>query len=59
MAVRYDADKPEGDALARRMGVRGYPAFAVLDSSGRVLDEFAGHRSAEDLVQRLRSRPTR
>jgi thioredoxin-related protein len=52
--VRYDADQPEGRALAESYGVRGYPSFVIVDGRGRVLDEFAGYRSAPELVSRLR-----
>jgi thioredoxin-related protein len=52
--VRYDADQPAGRALADRFNVRGYPSFVVIDGNGRVIDEFAGYRSASEFVGRLR-----
>lgn len=54
MAVRYDADGGEGNALAKRYSVAGYPAFVVLDANGRAIDEFAGYRTPGEFVNRLR-----
>ena len=53
-AVRYDADRGEGKAVAQRFGVRGFPGFVVLDGSGRKIDEFAGFRTADQFLLRLR-----
>ena len=56
MAVRYDAERPAGKALAAQHAVAGYPTFVVLDADGRQLDEFAGYRTPDEFVNRLRLR---
>ena len=55
VAVRYDADRGEGKTMAQRYGVDGYPGFVILDANGRMIDKFAGFRSSEDIINRLRS----
>lgn len=55
VAVRYDAERGEGRAMAQRYGVDGFPGFVVLDANGRLIDKFAGFYSPEDIINRLRS----
>ncbi len=44
---------PQGDRLARKFGVRGYPTILILDSSGHEVDRIMGFRSAPDLIEEL------
>jgi hypothetical protein len=39
----------QGDRLARKFGVRGYPTWIVLDRTGREIDRLVGVRSARGL----------
>ncbi len=55
VAVRYDADRGEGKAVAQRFGVNGYPGFVVVDGNGRKIDEFAGFRDANQFLRRLKT----
>jgi thioredoxin-related protein len=47
--VFQDTD-PQGDRLASRYRVEGFPTLILLDSSGHELDRFLGFRPAEDLI---------
>lgn len=40
--VRLDADEPVNAQIQTRLGVRGHPSFAVLDSEGMVAQRFLG-----------------
>lgn len=52
--VRFFTDtEPEGNSLARKFGVRGYPTILILDSSGHEVDRIMGFRSAPDLIEEL------
>jgi len=52
--VFQDTD-PQGDRLARRYEVGGFPTLILLDSSGREVDRILGFRSAEDLMDEIKS----
>jgi hypothetical protein len=45
----------QGDRLARKFGVRGYPTWIVLDKTGREIDRLAGARSARGLKAAIES----
>ena len=53
VAVVYDADTAAGRAVAKRYGVRGFPAILALDASGEVRAEVAGHLEPDALLARL------
>ena len=55
VAVRYDADRGEGKAVAQRYGVDAYPTFVILDRNGSKIDEFAAYRPPDQMIQRLQS----
>lgn len=39
---RLRADEPENEALMATLGLRGHPAFAIIDEEGRVRHTFFG-----------------
>ncbi len=45
--VKYDAEKGEGETLAKKFRVRAYPTLVVLDPSGREVDRFLGYMDPE------------
>ena len=45
----------QGDRLARKFGVRGYPTWIVLDKTGREIDRLVGARSAQGLKAAIES----
>lgn len=52
--VFQDTD-PQGDRLARRFRVEGFPTLLLLDASGREIDRILGFRNAEDLMDEIKS----
>ena len=48
---RLDAAEPEYARLQRQYGVRGHPAFVVLDRDGRIVVSFLGPQA--EFVLRL------
>ncbi len=52
--VFQDTD-PQGNRLARRYGIDGFPTLILLDSSGREVDRILGFRSAEELMEDIKS----
>ena len=55
MRVFQDTD-PQGDRLALRFRIEGFPTLLILDSSGREIGRILGFRSAQDLVDEIRER---
>lgn len=53
MRVFQDTE-PEGERLARRFKVQGFPTLIVLDSEGREMDRILGALSAQDLIEELK-----
>ena len=54
--MRFFSDKePEGEQLARKFHVNGFPTLVVLDSRGEEVDRIVGERSAPDLIDALKS----
>ena len=47
--ARLNAAEPENVALQRGFGLRGHPAFAILDENGRTAQTFFGPQSEETL----------
>lgn len=52
--ARFDAEKGEGAAVARRYGVRAYPTFLLLDSDGRLLGRMIGGSPARTFIRDIR-----
>jgi hypothetical protein len=53
--MRFFSDTdPEGERLARKFGVRGFPTLIILDSKGHVVDRIMGERTAPDLIDELK-----
>jgi thiol:disulfide interchange protein len=52
--VFQDTD-PQGNRLARQFGVEGFPTILLLDSSGREIDRILGFRTAEELMEDIKS----
>ncbi|NLT67995.1 MAG: thioredoxin family protein [Acidobacteria bacterium] len=50
--VFQDAE-PEGDRLARRYRVEGFPTIIILDSSGREVKRLLGAMRSRDLIDVL------
>ena len=50
--VFVDTD-PDGDRLARRFRLEGFPTFIILDSKGQEVDRIEGGMSAQDLIKAL------
>ena len=53
MRVFQDTD-PQGDRLASRFRIEGFPTLLILNSSGREIGRILGFRSAPDLVDEVR-----
>jgi len=51
--VFQDTD-PQGDRLALKFRIEGFPTLLLLDSSGREVDRILGFRSAEDLIEYIK-----
>jgi len=52
--VFQDTD-PQGNRIARRFRVEGFPTLLLLDSSGREVDRLLGFRSADELMEDIKS----
>lgn len=50
---RIDADSDEGKAIYQTYGLRGHPAFVILDPSGEVLWFGIGELTLEELQSQL------
>ena len=50
----FQDTEPQGNRLARKYGIQGFPTLIILDSSGREIDRLVGSRSAEDLIDELK-----
>jgi len=50
--VFVDTD-PDGDRLADKFGLEGFPTFIILDSKGREVDRITGAMPAQDLIETL------
>jgi hypothetical protein len=51
----FQDTEPQGNRLARRFGIEGFPTLLLLDSSGHEVDRVLGFRSAEELMDEIRS----
>lgn len=50
----FEDTQPEGERLARKLNVPGFPTIIIFDSSGREVDRIVGAMRAEDLIEELR-----
>ena len=53
MVIRLDAGMPENERLQLSYGMRGHPAFLVLDKMGKVSDQFFGRQTAHTLREAM------
>jgi thioredoxin-related protein len=53
MRVFQDTE-PEGERLARKFKVRGFPTLIILNSEGQEIDRILGAMSAPDLIEELK-----
>lgn len=51
--TQLDAAQPANAALATQYGLRGHPAFVVVDAEGQVSQLFYGPQAEETLRQAL------
>jgi thioredoxin-related protein len=49
----FEDTQPEGERLARKYAVPGYPTLIVLDSRGHEVDRIEGAMRAMDLIKEL------
>jgi thioredoxin-related protein len=50
----FEDTEAEGERLARKFKVRGFPTLIVLDSNGQEVDRILGAMSAPDLIEALK-----
>jgi tetratricopeptide (TPR) repeat protein len=51
--LAVDAEKGEGEPLAEKFRVKGYPTFIVLNADGETVDRWAGSGGTDDLLAAL------
>jgi thioredoxin-related protein len=49
----FEDTQPEGERLARKFGVPGFPTLIILDFRGHEVDRIVGARRAQDLIEEL------
>ncbi len=52
--VKLDAEQ-EGEELAERYSVSGYPSFVLLRHDGEVIDRWMGYETASEFIEKLRA----
>jgi thioredoxin-related protein len=50
----FEDTEPEGERLARKFDVEGFPTLIILDSRGQEVDRILGARSPSRLIEELR-----
>jgi thioredoxin-related protein len=50
----FEDTEPEGERLARKFDVEGFPTLIILDSRGQEVDRILGARSPSRLIKELR-----
>lgn len=50
--VALDGEQPEGEQLAQKFQIRGYPTLIFLSPEGQVLHKSAGYIDADELIAR-------
>ena len=51
--IRLDADVPANERLQLSYGMRGHPAFLILNEAGDVSAQFFGRQTAETLREAM------
>ncbi len=51
VAVKYDAEKDEGEVLAKRFRIRAYPTLVLLGPDGKEIDRHIGYLDPEDFME--------
>ena len=49
----FEDTQPEGERLARKYNVPGFPTLIILDSRGQEVDRIEGAMRAKDLIKEL------
>ncbi|MCP4520845.1 MAG: thioredoxin family protein [Cytophagales bacterium] len=53
VSTKLDAEKPEGEELAKKYKVRGFPTVVILDKKGKLVGKAEGYHTALDFVDEL------
>ena len=53
LTIEVDSDSPEGSAIAKRFGIKGWPTYVVLDENGQELGRILGDRTREAFYREL------
>lgn len=53
VCAHLDAEKDEGQTLAVRYGVRGFPTLVVVDAEGAEIDRIIGYRAPKAFVEEV------
>ncbi len=54
VCVKYDMEEGEGPALKKKLGVRAYPTFVLVNPDGSILLKIVGGHDGEELIRRIR-----
>lgn len=55
VAIKIDAEKDEGPALAKKYGVKAYPTFIICYADGSAIGEFAGYKEGNAFISKVES----
>ncbi|MDE6377402.1 MAG: thioredoxin family protein [Duncaniella sp.] len=55
VAIKIDAEKGEGPALAKKYGVKAYPTFIICNADGSAIGEFAGYKEGNAFIAKVES----
>jgi thioredoxin-related protein len=50
----FQDTEPQGNRLASKFRIDGFPTLIILDSSGREIDRLLGFRSPQELMDAIR-----
>jgi len=51
VAVKYDAEKDEGEVLAKKFSIKAYPTLVLLGPDGKEVDRHIGYLDAEPFLE--------
>jgi tetratricopeptide (TPR) repeat protein len=51
VAAKYDAEKGEGEVLARKYRIKAYPTLVLLGPHGEEIDRYVGYLGPEDFIE--------
>jgi len=54
IAVKYDAEKDEGEVLAEKFRVKAYPTLLLLDPDGKVVDRHVGYLDGDGFMKTIK-----